>query len=59
METIKQQFPSFILVLMSIVGSIGGFGWSLYNHSYVPAVGIIILTYLAWPQIKEHWYNIF
>jgi hypothetical protein len=50
----KKQFLSLIMLALAVLGSIGGFGWSLYNGSYVIAVGVVGLTYLAWPEIVRH-----
>lgn len=55
----KKQFLSLIMLALAVLGSIGGFGWSLYNGSYVIAVGVVGLTYLAWPEIVRHFKVLF
>lgn len=52
-----KKFLSFILLSLAVLGCIGGLGWSLYNGGYVIAVGVVGLTYLAWPEIVRHWKN--
>jgi hypothetical protein len=55
----KQQFPSFVMLALAALGSIGGLGWSLYSGGYVVAVGVVGLSFMAWPKIVEHWNNVF
>ena len=35
------------------LGFIGGLGYTLYNEAYVPAVGVLGLTWLALPKVRE------
>ena len=54
-----KKFFSFAMLALAVLGSIGGLGWSLYNGGYVIAVGVVGLTYLAWPEIVKHFKNLF
>ena len=54
----EKQFLSLVMLALAVLGSIGGIGWSLYNGGYVIAVGVVGLTYLAWPKIVEHLKNL-
>lgn len=54
-----KKFLSLILLALAVMGSIGGLGWSLYNGGYVIAVGVVGLTYLAWPEIVKHFKVLF
>lgn len=47
------------MLALAALGSIGGLGWSLYNGSYVIAVGVVGLTYMAWPEIVRHFKVLF
>lgn len=47
------------MLALAALGSIGGLGWSLYSGGYVVAVGVVGLSYLAWPKIVDHWNNVF
>lgn len=54
-----KKFLSLILLALAVLGSIGGLGWSLYNGGYVIAVGVVGLTYLAWPEIVKNFKVLF
>lgn len=54
-----KKFLSFILLSLAVLGCIGGLGWSLYNGGYVIAVGVVGLTYLAWPEIVKNFKVLF
>jgi len=55
----KKKFLSLVMLALAALGSIGGLGWSLYNGGYVIAVGVVGLTYLAWPEIVKHFKVLF
>lgn len=55
----KKQFPSFIVLCLYALGAIGGTGWSLYNNSYVVAVGMVSLAVMAWPTVVHHYKILF
>ena len=40
-ETLK-KIAAFAAICLYVLGSIGGLGWSLYNHSYLIAVGVAV-----------------
>lgn len=54
----KKKILSFVLLCLAIVGSIGGVGYACYNHAWIFCAGIVSLTYLAWPKIKECFTNL-
>lgn len=54
-----KKFLSLILLALAVLGCIGGLGWSLYNGGYVIAVGVVGLTYLAWPEIVKNFKVLF
>ena len=41
--------------MLIIMGVIGGIGYAIYGGSWPIAVGVIVLTILAWPGIKKVW----
>ena len=43
----------FILLFLTLIGIIGGIGYSIYNSAWVIAVGIAIAGYMAWPMVKK------
>lgn len=43
----------FILLILSVLGFIGGIGYTVYYGGYPIAVGILALGYSAYPKVKE------
>ena len=44
---------AFILMVLSLVGILGGIGYSIYCGAYVIAVGLVAAGYLAYPKFME------
>lgn len=44
---------AFATVCAYILGAVGGLGWSLYEHSYVIAVGVLVLAVMAFPSLLK------
>ena len=42
-----------LLLFLTVVGLLGGIGYSIYSNAYVISVGLIAATYVAWPGIKD------
>jgi hypothetical protein len=42
---------SLILLFLTVVGIIGGIGYSIYNGAWVIAIGLCIAGYVAWPGV--------
>lgn len=53
-----KKFISFLLLALAVLGSLGGFGYAIYEAAYPIAAGIVALTYLAWPKITECFRNV-
>lgn len=51
-ETLK-KIAAFAAVCLYVLGSIGGLGWSLYNRSYLIAVGVVVLAAMAVPTLLK------
>lgn len=45
----------FIMLCCYVLGSIGGFGYSLYSKNYLIAAAVVILAYMAWPKAKDYY----
>ena len=45
----------FILFAMSIIGSIGGIICTIVDGAYTVAIGILSLSFTAWPAMKKFW----
>jgi hypothetical protein len=48
-----KKIINFILLFLTLIGIIGGIGYSIYNSAWVIAVGIAIAGYMAWPKVKK------
>lgn len=42
-----------ILLFLTLIGIIGGIGYSIYNSAWVIAAGIAVAGYMAWPEVKK------
>ena len=51
----KKQFLSFIGICAYVMGTIGGFGFSVYGGSWPVAISVLILAVMAWPTAKKLW----
>ena len=54
----KKKLVSFLFLCLAVVGIIGGIGYAIYRQAYPIALGVAVLTYLAWPKIKECFINL-
>ena len=43
----------FIILFLTVVGFIGGIGYSVYQSAWVIAAGQVIVGCMAWPKVKE------
>ena len=44
---------AFLLLFLSFMGIIGGIGYTIYYGAWFFSVGLVAVTYLAWPKFKE------
>lgn len=51
----KKQFLSFIGICAYAMGTIGGFGFSVYGGSWPVAIAVLILAFMAWPTAVNYW----
>lgn len=51
-NTLK-KIGAFFAICLYLLGSIGGLGWSLYNHGYLIAVGVVVLAAMASPSLRK------
>lgn len=47
----------FIYVCLYTLGVIGGLGWTLSNHAWVIAAGVVGLAYMAFPELQKAFKN--
>lgn len=45
----------FIMICCYILGSIGCFGYSIYNGQYLIAFSVAILAFMAFQKAKEYY----
>ena len=50
-----KKIISFFGLFFYLVGALGGFGYACYLHKYFIAACIVVLTIMAWPQMKKYW----
>lgn len=43
----------FLLLFLYILGLIGGIGYTLCNHAWVIAIGVIVLGVMGWPTARD------
>ena len=48
-----KKIINFILLFLTLIGIIGGIGYSIYNNAWGIAVGIAVAGYMAWPGVKK------
>ena len=42
-----------ILLFLTVVGIIGGIGYSIYSGAWVISIGLVAAGYVAWPGVKD------
>ena len=52
-NSIMKNFIAFILMCLTIVGFIGGIGYSLYQSAWLIAVGQVVVGIMAFPKVKQ------
>jgi len=52
-----KKFPYLIALGLYALGSIGGFGYSIYSHAYLIAVGVAALSCMAYPKASEYYHK--
>lgn len=48
-----KKILNFILLFLTLIGIIGGIGYSIYNSAWVIAIGLVVTGYMAYPKVKE------
>jgi len=49
---------SFAIICLYLLGSIGGFGYAVYNGAYPIAAGVLALAIMAYPKAWECFKNL-
>lgn len=50
---------ALVILFLFAIGAIGGAGNLCYYGEYVPAIGVLVIAWLALPKAKEYWDRIF
>ena len=45
----------FIMLFLYVLGTINGIGYSIYIGEWVTAIGVAVLTFMAWPTVVNYW----
>ena len=53
-----KKFLSFILFAFCIIGSLGSLIVTIVSGTYPVTIGVIALSYTAWPEFKKYWYTL-
>lgn len=49
----------FLILCFAVMGCIGGIGYSVYCKAYQIAVGVVVLSWLAWPRFVDNFNKMF
>ena len=49
-----KKIISFIILCLSFVGAVGGIGYAIYGGAWPVAIGVAVLAYAAWPELKKY-----
>lgn len=44
---------AFVLLILTVVGVIGGIGYTIYEKAYFVTVGLVVAGFVIWPRVKE------
>lgn len=50
-----KQFFSFIMLALYVLGSINGVAYSIYIGEWPTAIGVAVLSYMAFFKAREYW----
>ena len=53
-----KKFINFLLLCLCVVGAIGGVGYAIFCGAWPVAIGVVVLTYSAWPMLKKYFTNL-
>ena len=53
-----KKFLSFALFALCIIGVLGGIIVTLIDGRYETFLGILALSYTAWPKFKQYWFTL-
>ncbi len=50
-----KKYFYFVMLFLYVLGTINGIGYSIYIHEYVTAIGVAVLTFMAWPTAVNYY----
>ena len=53
-KTEMKKIISFLALCLSFIGAIGGIGYAIYGGAWPVAIGVGVLAYTAWPELKKY-----
>ena len=57
-SNMAKQFFSFIMIVLYVLGSINGVAYSIYIGEWPTAIGVAVLSYMAFFKAREYYKNI-
>ena len=54
-----KKFYYVLMLILYAMGVIGGIGYACYNSAYPIAIGVIATGYMAWPTVKDYFFELF
>ena len=54
-QLVMKKIFYFMMLCLTIVGIIGGIGYTVYDHAYVVSVGLAVAGYMTWPQVRNYY----
>ena len=49
------KFIAFIMLALYVLGTINGIAYSIYIGEYVTAIGVAVLSFMAFPSARYCW----
>lgn len=49
-----KKYFYFVMLFLYVIGTINGIGYSCYIGEYVTAIGVAVLTFMAWPTAVNY-----
>ena len=55
MEMDMKKVFYMMMLMLYVLGTINGIGYSCYIGEYVTAIGVAVLAFMAWPTAVNYW----
>ena len=48
-----KKFYCFFVIAAWVLGTVGGFGWAVFNHAWLIALAVLALGAMAFPYVRD------